>query len=172
MIKVWKLASCQPEMALFRNLGVNLRDRLGDVPTSVSAHSLDFLDLAKKCSFLNWKLTPVPSVVRFISGWALATLRNWNTGHEVKLALMVECWVLAKWVIGLLAKPLLTGESTNDILSLKANIAHSFTSCPTFPACQRLAEDTVSMPACVAMAGRHHSGTRQKPEPQKTLYIQ
>jgi len=59
-------------MAIFRNLGVNLRDRLCDVPTYVSAQSLDFLDLAKNYSFLNWKLTPVPSVVRFISGWALA----------------------------------------------------------------------------------------------------
>jgi hypothetical protein len=58
-------------MAIFRNLGVNLRDRLCDVPTYVSAQSLDFLDLAKNYSFLNWKLTSVPSVVRFISGWAL-----------------------------------------------------------------------------------------------------
>ena len=67
-----QLASFHPEMALFRNLGVNLRDRLCDVPTYVSAQSLEFLDLAKNYSFLNWKLTPVPSVVRFISGWALA----------------------------------------------------------------------------------------------------
>ena len=68
----YDLGSFHPEMALFRNLGVNLRDRLCDVPTYASAQSLDFLDLAKNCSFLNWKLTPVPSVVRFISGWALA----------------------------------------------------------------------------------------------------
>ncbi len=77
------LASFHPEMALFRNLGVNLRDRLCDVPTYVSAQSLDFLDLAKNCSFLNWKLTPVPSVVRFISGWALATFRRFS-GLDLK----------------------------------------------------------------------------------------
>jgi hypothetical protein len=35
-------------MALFRNLGVNLHDRLCDVPRYASAQSLDFLDLAKK----------------------------------------------------------------------------------------------------------------------------
>ena len=50
-------------MALFRNLGVNLRDRLCDVPRYASAQSLDFLDLAKNCSFLNRKLTLVPSVM-------------------------------------------------------------------------------------------------------------
>jgi hypothetical protein len=58
-------------MALFRNLGVNLRDRLCDVPMYVSAQSLDFLDLAKNYSFLNWKLTSVPRVLKFIYGWAL-----------------------------------------------------------------------------------------------------
>jgi hypothetical protein len=49
-------------MAFFRNLGVNLRDRLCDVPRYASAQSLDFLDLAKNCSFLNWKLAPVSMV--------------------------------------------------------------------------------------------------------------
>jgi hypothetical protein len=44
-------------MALFRNLGVTLRDCLCDVPMYASAQSLDFLDLAKKYSFMNWKLT-------------------------------------------------------------------------------------------------------------------
>ena len=39
-------------MALFRNLGVNLQDRLCGVPTYASAQSLDFLDLAKNSSFL------------------------------------------------------------------------------------------------------------------------
>jgi hypothetical protein len=33
---------------------------LCDVPQYASAQSLDFLDLAKNCSFLNWKLTLVP----------------------------------------------------------------------------------------------------------------
>ena len=54
------LASFHPEMALFRNLGVNLQDRLCGVPTYASAQSLDFLDLAKNSSFLDWKLTLVP----------------------------------------------------------------------------------------------------------------
>jgi len=38
-------------MALFRNLGVNLRDRLCDVPRYASAQYLDFLDLAKNCLY-------------------------------------------------------------------------------------------------------------------------
>jgi len=42
-------------MALFRNLGVNLWVCLGGVLSYVSAQPLDFLDLAKNCSFLNWK---------------------------------------------------------------------------------------------------------------------
>jgi hypothetical protein len=58
-------------MALFRNLGVNLRDRLCDVPRHASAQSLDFLDLAKNCLFLNWKLTLVPIDPYAIYGWAL-----------------------------------------------------------------------------------------------------
>ena len=59
-------------MALFRNLGVNLWDRLCDVPRYASAQSLDFLDLAKNCSFLNWKLTPVPIDCKMLFGWAPA----------------------------------------------------------------------------------------------------
>ncbi len=42
-------------MALFRNLGVELRGSLCDVQSYVSAQALVFLDLAKNCSFLNWK---------------------------------------------------------------------------------------------------------------------
>jgi hypothetical protein len=38
-------------MALFRNLGVNLRVALCDVPKYVSAPTLDFLKLAKNRSF-------------------------------------------------------------------------------------------------------------------------
>ena len=72
-------------MAIFRNLGacpveceayssgVNLRDRLCDVPTYVSAQSLDFLDLANPAmAGLNWKLVLVPIIRRPIYGWALA----------------------------------------------------------------------------------------------------
>jgi hypothetical protein len=72
-------------MALFRNLGacpveceayssgVNLRDCLCDVPMYASAQSLDFLDLANPAmAGLNWKLTLVPTIQRFIYGWVLA----------------------------------------------------------------------------------------------------
>jgi hypothetical protein len=49
------LTSFHPEMALFPNLGVNLRNYLCDVHMYVSAQFLDFLDLAKNCLFLKWK---------------------------------------------------------------------------------------------------------------------
>ena len=48
-------------MALFRNLGVKLRGSLCDVLKYVSAQPLVFLDLAKNCAFMNWKLI-VPTV--------------------------------------------------------------------------------------------------------------
>jgi len=48
-------------MAFFRNLGVNLRNCLCDVPRYASAQFLDFLDLAEKFSFMDWKLTQCPS---------------------------------------------------------------------------------------------------------------
>ena len=51
-------------MALFRNLSVNLRDSLFP-PSRRDAQSLDFLDLAKNCSFLNRKLELVPIVTDF-----------------------------------------------------------------------------------------------------------
>ena len=67
------LTSFHPEMALFRNLGVNPRDRLCDVPMYVSAQSLDFFDLANPAvGGLNWKLTLVPMIWKIIYGWALA----------------------------------------------------------------------------------------------------
>jgi hypothetical protein len=92
------LTSFHPEMALLRNLGVNLRDCLCDVPMYASAQPLELtrgihaprpcgqpdgcpiplscgiaLDLAKKYSFLNWKLTLVPTTKRLIYGWALTS---------------------------------------------------------------------------------------------------
>jgi len=71
------ITSFHPEMALFRNLGVNLRNRLCDVPTYVSAQSLEFLDLANPVmAGLNWKLTLVPIMSRFVYGWAL-TNKGW-----------------------------------------------------------------------------------------------
>jgi hypothetical protein len=50
-----KLANFHPQMAFLRNLCVNLRDALCGVPAYASASSLDFLDLAQKFSFLDWK---------------------------------------------------------------------------------------------------------------------
>jgi hypothetical protein len=48
-------------MALFSNLGINLRDCLCGAPTYASAQSLDFLDLVNPAEAgLNWILTPVP----------------------------------------------------------------------------------------------------------------
>jgi len=55
-------------MAFFRNLGVNRRDSLCDVLKYVSAQSLDFLDLAQKFSFLDWKFTSVHNL--FVDGHA------------------------------------------------------------------------------------------------------
>jgi len=51
------LSSFHPEMAFFRNLSVNPRSRLCGVHAYASAQLLDFLDLAKNCACLNWKLT-------------------------------------------------------------------------------------------------------------------
>ena len=60
-------------MALFRNLGVKLRGCLCDVPRYASAQLLVFLDLAKNCSFLNWKLTLVPiEFLRLVNGHELS----------------------------------------------------------------------------------------------------
>jgi len=43
-------------MALFRNFGVNRRNRLCDIHEYASAQFLDFLELAKNCTFLDRKL--------------------------------------------------------------------------------------------------------------------
>jgi hypothetical protein len=43
-------------MALFRNFGVNRRNRLCGIQQYASAQFLDFLELAKNCSFLDRKL--------------------------------------------------------------------------------------------------------------------
>jgi hypothetical protein len=60
-------------MALFRNLFFNLRNFFYGVLDHASAQSLDFLDLAEDCSFLNWKLKLVSSGV---SGWKLARITS------------------------------------------------------------------------------------------------
>ena len=43
-------------MALFRNFGVNRRNRLCGVQEYASAQFLDFLELAENCTFLDRKL--------------------------------------------------------------------------------------------------------------------
>jgi hypothetical protein len=43
-------------MALFRNFGVNLRNRLCGVHKYASPQFLDFLELTKNCTFLDRKL--------------------------------------------------------------------------------------------------------------------
>jgi hypothetical protein len=54
--EVLVIVSFHPEMALFRNLCVNLRVSLCDVHKYVSAKTPDFLDLAENYLFPNWKL--------------------------------------------------------------------------------------------------------------------
>ena len=57
---LWKgLTSLRPLMALFRNFGVNRRNRLCGIQKYASAQFLDFLELAENCAFLDRKL-PVP----------------------------------------------------------------------------------------------------------------
>ncbi len=53
-------------MALFRNICVKLRVSLCDVLSYVSAQTLVLLDLAKNCSFLNWK--PAVSTIAIMDG--------------------------------------------------------------------------------------------------------
>ena len=55
-------------MAYFANLCVNLRDRLCDVASYVSAQSLDFLDIDEISSFLNWKHQYVP-ILKEVKSW-------------------------------------------------------------------------------------------------------
>jgi hypothetical protein len=46
-------------MALFRNFGVNRRNRLCGIQEYASAQFFDFLELAKNCTFLDRKLISV-----------------------------------------------------------------------------------------------------------------
>ena len=46
-------------MTLFRNFGVHRRNRLCDIHEYASAQFLDFLELAKNCTFLDRKLISV-----------------------------------------------------------------------------------------------------------------
>ncbi|MFO7784390.1 MAG: hypothetical protein R6V25_07130 [Desulfatiglandales bacterium] len=60
-------------MVFFANLGVNLRGCLCGVLQYASAQPLDFLDLDKKSSFLNWKLASAQKA--FLDGHLLAVSR-------------------------------------------------------------------------------------------------
>ena len=71
---------------------------------------------------------------------------------------------MRRWSIGKIS---LDREVNNCVTSFKNQ--HSII--PPFPACQRLAQDTVSMPACVAMAGRHYSMCEAKTQASETSYI-
>jgi hypothetical protein len=53
-------------MALFRNFGVNRRNRLCGVQEYASAQFLDFLELAENCSFLNRKL--ISALIETVDG--------------------------------------------------------------------------------------------------------
>jgi len=67
-------------MVFLRNLGVNLRDSLCDVLQYVSAQSLDFLDLAQKLSFLDWKPASVQKL--FVDGHGLVSYFLKDLGDE------------------------------------------------------------------------------------------
>lgn len=51
-------------MVLFPNLGLNLHNRLFDVPMYVSAQLFDFFDLGQDPSFLIWKLVCAQVIFR------------------------------------------------------------------------------------------------------------
>ena len=63
-------------MVFLPNLGVNRRDRLCGIQEYASAHSLDFLDLGQKSSFLNWKRRQVSIFKKIINGWALSKYKH------------------------------------------------------------------------------------------------
>ncbi|MGM0665622.1 MAG: hypothetical protein ACQET7_15780 [Thermodesulfobacteriota bacterium] len=62
-------------MVFFANLGVNLRGCLCGVLQYASAQPLDFLDLDKKSSFLNWKLASARKA--FPDGHHLVSIQKW-----------------------------------------------------------------------------------------------
>ena len=70
-------------MALFRNLCVNPpeADKSSELLVRrtteyASAQFLDFLDLAKNVSFLDWKLKPVLRTKKLIYEWVLAKITS------------------------------------------------------------------------------------------------
>ncbi|MFO7785564.1 MAG: hypothetical protein R6V25_13105 [Desulfatiglandales bacterium] len=68
-------------MVFFANLGVNLRGCLCGVLQYASAQPLDFLELDKKSSFLNWKLASAQKA--FLNGHHLekgSPGSPWTTG--------------------------------------------------------------------------------------------
>ncbi|MFO7784721.1 MAG: hypothetical protein ACQET7_08825 [Thermodesulfobacteriota bacterium] len=65
-------------MVFFANLGVNLRGCLCGVLRYASAQPLDFLDLDKKSSFLNWKLASARKA--FLDGHKDSSKRTFKEG--------------------------------------------------------------------------------------------
>ena len=68
-------------MALFRDLGVNLRARLCGVLKYASAQALDVLDLAENCSPRAWK--PRSSHPDFRDGNYPESLTAWGTLDDI-----------------------------------------------------------------------------------------
>jgi hypothetical protein len=61
-------------MALFRNFGVNRRNRLCVIQQYASALFLDFLELAKNCTFLDRKL--IRALHEITDGHGLEKMRS------------------------------------------------------------------------------------------------
>ena len=61
-------------MALFRNFGVNRRNRLCGVQKYASAQFLDFLELAENCAFLDRKL--ISALNEIVDGQRLEKLHS------------------------------------------------------------------------------------------------
>jgi hypothetical protein len=58
-------------MVYFPNLGVNRRGRLCGVASYASAQPLDFLELGKIATCVNWKHPKAPGLIKQIYGRAL-----------------------------------------------------------------------------------------------------
>jgi len=87
MLSLLPLASFYPEMALFRNLGVNPPEADKSAGFLVpalrrDAQYLDFLDLAENCSFVNWKLKLLPIIASFHFWMGTSEGPAWRTGYK------------------------------------------------------------------------------------------
>jgi len=93
-------------MALFRNLCVDLCDFLCSLLEHASAQSLDLLELAENCSFMNWKHQVASSG---FSGWTLSRFR----------ANVVKSYLIGKG----LRVEIITSIGTGDKNPLRPNAA-------------------------------------------------